>query len=123
MLKTIVLIVVLMFLYTNTSITIAQAPVRTLNEYTIPELVEHFSSQYSVSAERMLTTMKCESGLNSKAVGDYGTSIGLVQIHLPAHHNITKTEAEDPVYATEFMAKEFSKHHQDIWSCYREIYE
>ena len=120
--KTIALIVAVVFLYTHTSITIAQAPVRNLNQYTIPELAEHFASQYSVSAPKMLATMKCESSFNPKAIGDHGTSYGLSQIHLPAHPQITKTEAQDPVFAVEFMAKEFSQHHENIWSCYQEIY-
>jgi len=122
MFKTLLLILVLVFLYTNTTITIASAPVRTLNEFTIPELVTHYASQYQVSAPKMLATMNCESSLNPKAIGDHGTSFGISQIHLPAHLDITKEQAQDPVFASEFMAKEFSKKHQGIWSCYRKLY-
>lgn len=113
--------------YTSAGTTKAEAPERLLKDYSVPELVSHFALQYKVSAIQMLATMNCESfyegiPLNPNAIGDHGTSYGLVQIHLPAHLNVTKEEALDKVFATEFMAKEFSEKHERIWSCYRKLY-
>ena len=39
-----------------------------------------------------LAIAKCESGLNSNAVGDFGQSIGLFQVHLPAHPQYNKAD-------------------------------
>jgi len=71
----------------------------------------------------MYQTVKCESSFNPKAVGDHGTSIGLSQIHLPAHPDITKKEAENPDFALQFMASEFSKGRQWEWSCYTKLFK
>jgi hypothetical protein len=102
--------------------TYARAPTRTLQEYSVPELVAHFASQYSVSEKQMLATMKCESSLNPKAIGDHNTSFGISQIHLPAHPDVTKEQAFDPVFASEFMAKNFAQGNQKAWTCWRLLY-
>lgn len=120
--KIVFMILVLAFAYTNAGVSIAQAPDRSLKDYTVPELVEHFASQYQVSAPKMLATMKCESGLNPKAVGDHGNSYGIAQIHLPSHPDITKSQATDPVFASEWTANQFAKGKQNIWTCYRALY-
>lgn len=89
---------------------------------TVEDVVQKFADQYHVSAQQMLSTMKCESSLDPDAIGDHGTSYGIAQIHLPAHPDITVEEAEDVQFSSEFMAKEFSLGHASIWSCYRIIY-
>lgn len=48
-------------------------------------------------------------------------SYGLVQIHLPAHPNISKEEATDPEFAVDFLAKNIAAGHASMWSCYRTI--
>ncbi len=102
--------------------TYAQSPIVPLAKRSIPEIVEYFANQYKVSAPQMLATMRCESSLNVKAVGDSGTSFGIAQIHLPAHRDITREQAQDAVFATEFMAREFARSNQKIWSCYQMLY-
>lgn len=67
----------------------------------------------------MTGTIQCESNWVTTAVGDNGNSLGLVQIHMPAHKNITREQAFDTVFSIEYMAKEFSLGHQNIWTCYR----
>lgn len=113
------------FTFANT-ITLAQAPDVPLYEKPVEQIVEHFANQYSVSAEKMLATMKCESGMNVKSKGDLRngqpTSFGLSQIHLPAHPEVTIDMAFDPVFASEFMAKGFSENKATMWSCYRKLF-
>lgn len=89
---------------------------------TIDELISFYASHYKVSASQMRNTIKCESSFNTKAVGDGGHSIGLSQINLPSHVTISRSQAENPRFAIEFMAQEFSKGHQKIWTCYRNLY-
>lgn len=88
----------------------------------VEEVVHHFADQYNVSAERMLVTMKCESSLNPKAIGDGGHSYGIAQIHLPSHRNITIEQAQSIPFSAEFMAQEFSKGNARIWTCYRKYF-
>ena len=119
MLRKLIVIVVLMSSIISAKVSIAQAPERTLQEYTPQELVHHFAQQYSVDEHQMLVTMSCESRFDPDTIGDHNTSFGLSQIHLPAHPEVTKQQALDKVFATEFMAKEFAKNNKSIWTCYR----
>jgi hypothetical protein len=64
----------------------------------------------------------CESTWNTNAVGDYGTSFGLVQIHLPAHPHITSEQAMDPKFALNFIVDEFLRSNEWKWTCHKMIY-
>jgi hypothetical protein len=63
-----------------------------------------------------------ESGWNPEAVGDGGTSIGLVQIHLPAHPDVTREQALDPDFALTFIVDKFLNGEEHLWTCWRAIY-
>ena len=66
--------------------------------------------------------IKCESGWKPGAVGDGGRSFGLVQIHLPAHPDVSKAQALDPVFAINFIIKEFQAGNQWKWTCYKTLF-
>lgn len=102
--------------------TYAQAPVRLIKDYTVLELVGYFASQYKVSETEMSETIKCESNMQSSFIGDHGNSFGVSQIYLPAHPEVIKEQAIDPVYSVEFMAFNFSKGKQNMWTCWRKLY-
>lgn len=63
-----------------------------------------------------------ESTWKAYAVGDVGTSYGLVQIHLPAHRDITKEQALDPEFALNYIVDQFLAGRQGQWTCWRVIY-
>lgn len=65
----------------------------------------------------MMKIIGCESGGNITAVGDKGTSFGLVQIHLIAHPEITKVQAFTPDFAIQFLAENIAIGNVKIWSC------
>lgn len=88
----------------------------------ISELIHQKSLKYNVSEAVINTVVRCESSFNPSAVGDNGTSFGLVQIHQPSHPNITKQQAFDPDFALEFLASELSKGNGRIWTCYRLLF-
>ncbi len=71
---------------------------------------------------QMLATVNCESGWVATSTGDYGTSIGIAQIHLPAHQDISKDQALDPYFSLDWAAYQFSIGNQAIWTCWREIF-
>jgi hypothetical protein len=64
-----------------------------------------------------------ESGWYTKAIGDNGTSFGLVQIHLPAHPNVTRAQAEDPEFALNFIVDAFLKGDEWMWTCWKVMYK
>ncbi len=82
-------------------------------------LISHYSEVYGIASSTLYATLKCESKLNPAAVGDYGTSFGIAQIHLPAHPSITKAEALNADFSIHWAAKQFSLGHQGMWTCAR----
>lgn len=114
----------------STGVVMAQAPViveppvelKTAHQpcLVIKECIEYYGEIYHLSKskiELMKKVIYCESGNNHLAVGDNNTSFGLSQIHLPAWKNITKEQAFSIDFSINFMAKQFSKGNEGIWSC------
>jgi hypothetical protein len=64
--------------------------------------------------------IQCESGWNPNAIGDHGESLGLWQIHQPAHN--TGDMAFDPILSTEYAIKLMQKSGYFPWSCYKNLY-
>ena len=62
--------------------------------------------------------VKCESNYNPAAVGDHGKSIGIFQIHLPAHPDVSRAEAKDPWFSLAWAIDKYYKGEIGIWSCY-----
>ena len=92
-------------------------PMDTKEEYI--EYVYKRASEGGFEPSSVVSTIKCESNFNTNAIGDGGTSFGLVQIHLPAHPHVTKEEATDPQFALDFIIDAFKKGQQRMWTCAR----
>lgn len=88
---------------------------------TLDEKIEAVAKKYEVNAALMRAVIKCESSFRHDAIGDNGTSFGLVQIHRPSHPTITKEQAFDVDFALEFLASNLAKGKGDMWTCYRMI--
>jgi hypothetical protein len=97
-----------------------QAP--TARVKTIDEVIHDSAMKYGVSESLMRQVISCESAFRSDAVGDHGQSFGLVQIHLPSHPTITKEQALDPEFSSEFLAENLAGGHGSLWTCYRQLY-
>lgn len=75
--------------------------------------------KYGVNPYVAEQVILCESGGDTTARGDHGTSYGAWQIHKPEkHHGITKECALDLECSTEYAMPLF-KSHPEKWSCYR----
>jgi len=85
----------------------------------VNELITASSIKYSVKRKIIADVIQCESTGKINAVGDGGRSFGLVQIFLPAHPEITKEQALDPVFAVDYLAKELSRGRGSAWTCWR----
>lgn len=92
------------------------------NASTSEDIVLSYAVKYGIKGSVFLDTLKCESDLDADAVGDYGTSFGVAQIHLPAHPEITKAEALDPLWSINWAAEEFAAGHAGLWTCYRKLF-
>lgn len=93
-----------------------EPPLRTKEDY-----IAYIDTRAGSFAEKVEGTISCETGgtWNPKIAGDNSTSFGLSQIHLPAHPDISKEQAEDPKFAIDYMITEIKKGHGSMWTCYR----
>lgn len=97
-------------------------------EKKINEVIDEKAKEYGVKASVMKATIACESQGSTTVQSYYHSngkrelSFGLSQIHLPDHPNITKEQAQDPMFAIEFMAKEMSEGRAWKWTCWRNKY-
>lgn len=69
-----------------------------------------------VDPQIVLNTARNESRLNPNAIGDHGTSYGLYQLHLPAHPDISKENAENIIWSTQWTINEIRKNSCKIWT-------
>lgn len=69
-----------------------------------------------VNPQTALTVAERESRFNPKAAGDGGKSHGIWQIHLPAHKEVTKEQAQNIIFSTQWSMNEMSKNSCAIWS-------
>lgn len=100
----------------------------------IINLIKLYSDKYNVPYQIIYNTIDCETAHTfdtkiqsqvkynfsapSRGIvkGEQEKSFGLAQIHLPDHPNVSYSQATDPEFAIEFMAKSYSKG-KDIWYC------
>lgn len=94
------------------------------------QLVYEYADYHNVNPKVMIATINCENDTwDPLRQSDYykngkrEQSYGLAQIHLPAHPEITKEDAQDPNFALNFMAEQMSKGKASAWSCYRKLYK
>ena len=88
---------------------------------TIAGYIAEYSAEFGVASSTLNAVIKCESGGDKNAVGDFGTSFGLVQIHLPSHPELTKDQAFDPAFSIRYLAKKISIGHGYLWTCFRAL--
>jgi hypothetical protein len=88
---------------------------------TLAEKIALKALKWGVSAEVMQKVINCESGGNRLAVGDFGDSIGLVQINLPSWPDISYDQATDENFSLDFLARQLSLGNGHLWTCYRQL--
>jgi len=69
-----------------------------------------------VNPQMAIGVAKRESGFNCTANGDGNKSHGCWQIYLPAHPEITKAQAHDIIWSTQWSLNEMKKNGCKIWS-------
>ena len=116
----------LSFLIITSTSAMAEAPkpVEPPKVLSVKEVIAIYAEKYNVSYEEMYRTSFCESSLNPNAINSTSReySVGIAQINLKAHTNVTVEQAKDVYFSAEFMAREFSKGNKGIWTCYNKIY-
>lgn len=85
-------------------------------------MIDSSAQKYGVESQILTSIINCESSFDRYAVNDSPKefSVGLSQINLQAHTNITRQQAEDPEFAIDFMASNVAKGNgPSMWvTCY-----
>lgn len=105
----------------------AEAPPHPFLKVDIKTYALNEALQAHVSPDLVRRVIGCESNWDAAAKGDFRankpTSFGLVQIHLPAHPDITKEQALDPYFSIDYLVKKLSQGEGEQWTCYRMVAE
>ena len=108
-------------------------PKKEWNKASITELALLEAEKHGINSEKFLKTIACEvkkdeggewvADAQSDIHGPHGreNSWGVMQIHLPSHPEITKSQAQDPAFAIPWAANEFAEGRANKWSCYRKL--
>lgn len=85
-----------------------------------PEIIKDYIATEAlvegVNPQMALAIAHDESQFNPQAVGDHGESLGIWQIHMPAHKEITPQNARDVVFSTEWAISQLKVGNCRIWS-------
>jgi soluble lytic murein transglycosylase-like protein len=87
----------------------------------VDELITASSIKYSVKRQIIASVLMCESNNNPNAIGALG-EVGIAQIYLKYHPNISRKQALDPVFSIDYLAHEISHERGSAWSCWRLLY-
>ncbi len=87
---------------------------------TSPEIIKDYIAVEAlaagVSPQMAQSIVHDESKFKCDRVGDHGTSYGCWQIHLPAHKEISKEQAFDVVWSTNWSMQQLKAGNCKIWS-------
>ena len=89
------------------------------NASTSQEIIYAAAVNAGIQYKELNSVIQCESGGNPLALGDHGHSRGLVQISNIYHPDIGDTEAYDPIFSVEYLAKNIAEGNGNLWTCYR----
>ena len=89
---------------------------------TITQKIERYEKKYEIPTGHLAQLVSCETAgtfnpkIQSKAIQSYGQerSFGLVQIHLPAHPEITYEQAIDPSFSLDWAGERWNERGQ-LW--------
>lgn len=104
----------------------------------LQEIATQAAIKHGLHVGRFLATQECEikkwtdrtgevwdykaqsDHINRKGIRE--DSWGAWQIHLPSHPSVTKEQAQDPYFATEFAARHWVEGRATLWSCYNNLF-
>lgn len=81
------------------------------------------AGMYGLSASTtnaLVATLLCESGYDPTQVGPYG-ELGIAQIYLKQHAEITKVQARDPIWSIRWAIRMFAAGKGHLWTCYNKL--
>lgn len=86
----------------------------------VDDIIRSAAQKYGVREQLMIDLAYCESRLDPQGIGDKfmpKPSVGLFQISLYYHPEVSREQALDPVFASEWTAKQIKAGRLHLWSC------
>lgn len=77
-------------------------------------IIKQISAKYGIDYKMVYAVCLVESNCNTDRIGDSGKSYGAYQIYLPAHPDISKEQAVNFSWATEWTIKHCEKYKEDV---------
>ncbi len=87
---------------------------------TLKEIAIEDAKTYRLDVQAFLATIQCESQWNPNAVSKT-SDYGVAQINSNAHPNIRISQMLNPVFALNWMAKQWASGRASEWTCFRII--
>ena len=93
---------------------------------TLHEQAQQIAQEFDVPFSVMNKIITDESNWNPDPPGsnDGGDSVGIVQINLPNHSYITRSQALDPIFSIRYLASEIAAGRESQWTicnCFTEL--
>lgn len=108
----------------------AEAPVRSLADFTVLEDIQYYSALYGTSETVLEHVARCESGLNPLAIGDHGLARNVMQFHKETFDRWSKQLGEDLDYTSYHdqiklgaWAFAHGSQYQKAWTCWTKEYK
>ena len=109
-------------------VTHAEAPTRTVQEYSVQELAKYFADYYGADYRDFYSTGWCESGWNPEAQGDGKRANNVLQIHQPTFNQWAKEMGEELDYNSTYdhikvgaWAFAQGESYRRAWTAYRAL--
>jgi hypothetical protein len=100
-----------------------EAPKWAIGAVELRNVATTVATEHGLNVRHFLGTVGCESGWNTEAVGDSGTSFGLAQLHNPVSDwGITIEQAKNPYLALDIMAEAWVRGEETRWTCWVKKY-
>ena len=86
---------------------------------TIEDKIRRIAKQENFPVDILYRLINCESQWDINAIGDYGKSYGLYQIHRGYHPEVSVEEARDVIKSTQWTIQRFKQGKWYWWTCAR----
>lgn len=89
---------------------------QSLSQQQVAEIIATKAVEYGVDPKLALYISWEESQWNPDAIGDHGESLGIWQIHMPAHGDIRPADASNTLWSTIWAMKQLEAGNCAIWT-------
>lgn len=93
------------------------------NPESVKEYVGYVAQNEGVDVSTVLAIAKCESDFNKNALhsSEKEYSLGIFQINLKAHKDITEEQALNPFFNINWAIEQMAQGKWSMWTCWRPV--